>query len=96
MKGQCGNEFKPYTSGCECCNGYEYCMRMFKEDKSEDNTPGDNYPLRPFEEDIRKNKRQFKGYRPVTEAEVLMFRNDLEDMTIDRAIKTLELYKEEK
>ena len=41
MKGNCGSEFKPYTSSCEECRYYEHCMNKFKEDKP----TGDNFPV---------------------------------------------------
>lgn len=100
MKGNCGSEFQPYTSCCECCNSYGYCMKKYQEYNPNENekNPGDNYPLRPFEQEINNNKEKFKRYRPITEAEVLAFSYALEHeyTAIDNFIKALELYKEEK
>jgi hypothetical protein len=68
-------------------------MKHYKED----NSPGDNYPLSLFEQEIKNNKEKFKRYKPITEAEILVFSQVLnqEYSTIDNFIKVLELYKEE-
>jgi hypothetical protein len=86
MNGQCGEEFKPYTSGCENCSAYDRCMKQYK-----DIAPGDNYPLKPFEQEIKNNKEKFKRYRPIVEAEVLMFKSQLSSLTADDFIRILEL-----
>jgi len=94
MRGQCGEEFKPYTSYCEECRYYEYCMKHYTEYMEKEKSPGDNYPLRPIEQEIKNNKEKFKRYNPIVEAEILVFKKELEDITIDIFIKTMELYKE--
>lgn len=99
MKGQCGGEFKPYNSNCENCNYYDYCMKAFRDYMEKENAPGDSFPhipLQPYEEDIKNNKEHFKKFKPITEADVILFRKDLDNMPIDIVIKTLEFYKEEK
>jgi hypothetical protein len=96
MRGLCGSEFKPYTSGCEDCSYYSYCMKMYKEFMEKENAPGGNYPLRPFEQEIKNNQEKFKKYRPISDADIIIFRKELDDMSADQFIKVLELYREEK
>lgn len=98
MKGKCGEEFKPYIPYCEECRYYDYCMKAYKEytEIEKDNAPGDNFPLLPLQKEINDNKEHFKRYKPISTADVIIFRNDLDNMTIEVLIKTFEFYKEEK
>ena len=98
MKGQCGEEFKPYTSYCEECNYYEYCKKALNDYLEKERCIGDNHPvLRPFEQEIINNKQKFKKLGKISIDEIDSFKNQLERVnTIDSLITMLDLYMEER